>query len=219
MRIIAVNPNATVSMTDAIAAGVSRVLPEHGTCTGLTNRDGPPAIQGQEDGKVAVPGVLRLIQETPADGYVIACFDDTGLEEARRIASAPVVGIGQASYHLAALLRPRFAVVTTLDVSVPVIENNIARNGFGQHCAGVAASGVPVLALEHDPALALEKVSQVINRIEHNAPDCAVILGCAGMGVISDALVDRHDIPILDPVTCAGHVITALVAMVGRSPV
>lgn len=219
MHIVAINPNATASMTQTIAAGVGCALGGAGLCEGLTNLDGPPAIQGPEDGARAVPGVLNLIRQTPADGYVISCFDDTGLEEAHRLALAPVIGIGQASYHVAALLRPRFAVVTTLDVSVPVIEENIARRGFASQCAGVYASGVPVLDLERNPAEALDKVSNRITQIEQTEPNSAIILGCAGMSVIRDALSERHNTLILDPVACAAHIIGALVAMTGKNTV
>ena len=49
------------------------------------------------------------------------------LAEARARAHCPVIGIGQAGYHVAALLGARFAVLTTLPVSVPVI----ASGGVG----------------------------------------------------------------------------------------
>lgn len=211
MHVVAINPNATVSMSDAIAAGVNRALAGAGDCIGVTNLQGPPAIQGPEDGALAMPGVLRIIRETRADGFIIACFDDTGLEEARAASPVPVIGIGQASYHMATLLRPRFAVVTTLAVSVPVIEANIARSGFGAACAGVHASGVPVLDLEEDPAGSLEAASTRITEIERTAPGCAIILGCAGMGILGEGLAARHDALILDAVGCAGRLIAALV--------
>ena len=211
MRIVVINPNSTVSMTVAIAAAVVRTLANGTECIGLTNPDAPAAIQGPQDGNQAVPGVLKLIRETPADGFIIACFDDTGLQEARSSSSAPVVGIGQASYHIANLLRPRFAVITTLQVSVSVIEDNIARSGFGSHCAGVHASGIPVLQLESDPKGSLERISNFIAQIEATAPDCAIILGCAGMGILKPALSARHDALILDPVECAGRLLPALI--------
>lgn len=212
MRIVAINPNATCSMTDAIAAGVTRTFAGAERCVGVTNFDGPPAIQGPEDGARAVPGVLRIIRETPADGFVIACFDDTGLSEARAASPVPVIGIGQASFHMAALLRPHFAVVTTLAVSVPVIEENIEAAGFGDPCMGVHASGVPVLALERDPAGSLEIISECIAGIEQATPDCAIILGCAGMSILKQTLSSRHDALILDPIDCAGRLIPALIA-------
>lgn len=211
MRVVAINPNATASMTEAIVDGVQASLRAGGVCDGVTNTDGPDAIQGTEDGARAVPGVLRILRETEADAFIIACFDDTGLHEARAASTVPVIGIGQASYHMANLLRPCFSVVTTLSVSVPVISENIERAGFKDKCCRVLASGVPVLDLERDPETSCRLVSRKISEIEGTNPDSAVILGCAGMGIIRNDLKAQHDTLILDPVVCAGRLIPILV--------
>ena len=53
--------------------------------------------------RFAVPGLLERIAEDVAGRaptpIVIACFDDTGLDAARALALAPVVGIGEAPPH------------------------------------------------------------------------------------------------------------------------
>ncbi len=59
---------------------------------------GPVSIEGYYDEVFAMPGMLRRIREAEATqviGHVIACFDDTGLDAARSIAAAPVIGIGR----------------------------------------------------------------------------------------------------------------------------
>ena len=61
--------------------------------------------------------MLSCIREADRDGaeaHIIACFDDTGLDAARAAAKAPVIGIGEAGFHIASLIAARFAVVTTL---------------------------------------------------------------------------------------------------------
>ena len=42
--------------------------------------------------------------------------------------------------------------MTTLAVSIPVLEENIRAYGFEPRCAKVRASGVPVLAIEGSTA-------------------------------------------------------------------
>ena len=49
-----------------------------------------------------------------ADGHVIACFGDPGLDAVRELAAGPVVGIAEAAMHTATLLGRGFSVVTTL---------------------------------------------------------------------------------------------------------
>src|SRR5207245_4951726 len=65
---------------------------------------GPESIEGFYDDALAVPGLLAEIAKGEAQGvsaHVIACFDDTGLDAARALAGAPVVGIGEAAFHAA----------------------------------------------------------------------------------------------------------------------
>jgi len=121
-----INPNSTESMTASMLDAAIAVSPT-AEFKGITSSDGPPSIQGEADGAAAVPPLLKLVEQTgdPSEGIIIGCFDDTGLASAARLTSKPVVGIGQAAFYAAALRQWRFSVVTTLDVSVPIIERNI----------------------------------------------------------------------------------------------
>ncbi len=85
MRILFINPNATVSMTHKIEAAARAAASPGTTILSATNHAGPASIQGAADGAAAEPGLLALIAErdADADAFVIACFDDTGLETAR----------------------------------------------------------------------------------------------------------------------------------------
>ena len=118
MAVIIINPNSTASMTDAMLAQARRSAPDL-DFDGWTSTEGPQAIQGAADGEAARVPLLKLVERASsqgADGIIIGCFDDTALEEAATIADCPVIGIGQASYHFAALRNWRFSVVTTLSV-------------------------------------------------------------------------------------------------------
>lgn len=188
--IVLINPNSTEAMTQAM---VDAALEVGVRVTGWTSHDGPPAIQGAEDGAACIPPLLALVREASAAGaraIIIGCFDDTGLEAARDIAGCPVIGIGQAAYHMAMLAGPRFSVVTTLPVSVPVLEQNIQRFGFAQNLGRVRASGVPVLDLETDLAKAAPQVIAEIDRAVAEDDVRVVVLGCAGMVGIP-ALYDK----------------------------
>lgn len=105
MALVVINPNATEAMTASILE-VARAPRPGAEIEGWTSHLGPPAIKGEEDGRRATPPLLDLVvraSDGGASGIVIACFDDTGLEDARRRARCPVLGIGQAAFHVAAL--------------------------------------------------------------------------------------------------------------------
>jgi allantoin racemase len=211
-RIAFINPNATEVMTQTCHAAFATYLPDGYEAVAITNEMGPPAIQGHKDGEAAIPGLLEIIAKSDYDAYIIACFDDTGLEQARQITKSPVIGIGQASFHYAALRSGRFNVLTTLAVSIPVISENIGNQGFSGVCNGVYASGVPVLELEHNPDASRQIVASHIQRLTKKEPDIAVILGCAGMTNIWQKLQADFATPLVDPVAAAAKIIVPLLA-------
>lgn len=193
--IVIINPNSTVSMTDAMVETGLKAAPGQ-NIVGWTSTEGPPAIQGEQDGRAAVPPMLDLVKQADRAGakaVIIGCFDDTGLAAARELASCPVLGIGQAAYHLASLFGRRFSVVTTLEVSVPILAANINTYGLGQNLSRVRASGVPVLALEDDRENATQQVKEEIRKALRHDDIASVVLGCAGMVHIVE---DADDLPI-----------------------
>lgn len=214
MKLAYINPNASAVMTDGIIAAARKALPG-AQVFGLTNHAGPPAIQGRADGAAALPGLLSLVPEARARGaeaIVIACFDDTGLAEARARADCPVLGIGQASYLMAQILGLRFSVITSLPVSVPVIEENIRSQGAARHCASVRASGLPVLTIETGAPETLARIAAEIDAAHrHDGADCAV-LGCAGMAPLKPALAARTPMPLIDGVAASARLAQAATA-------
>ncbi|KQT82256.1 aspartate/glutamate racemase family protein [Aurantimonas sp. Leaf443] len=205
MRLCFINPNATASMTEKIAAAARRAASPGTRIVALTNADGPPSIQGEADGEAAVPGLLALIEANAGamDGFAIACFDDTGLAPARALTARPVVGIGEAGYRAAAEAGHRFSVVTTLAVSVPILDANIGAYGLAAMRARVRASQVPVLALEEEGEAAREKVGAEIEAAIAEDGISAVVLGCAGMADLAQTYTRRFGLPVIDGVAAA----------------
>ena len=212
MKTIAfINPNSTVAMTDSCVETLKSELPEFCQVRGITNHNGPAAIQGEQDGIAAIPGLLAEIEKNPdCDAFIIGCFDDTGLAEARLTSRKPIIGIGQSAFHLAALRYGKFCVLTTLQISIPVIKQNIEAQGFGNLCKDVMASGIPVLELENNPISAADTLSECIKTIEACEPDIAVVLGCAGMTNVYRRLQARHDLYLLDPIVSSARMINAI---------
>jgi len=128
-----------------------------------------------------------------------------GLRPFKGLKTVNFIGIGQAAYHYAALRQWRFSVVTTLQVSVPVLEQNIHAIGLGGFLGRVRASDVPVLALEEDPKAAAQQIKAEAEAAATNDNIDAVILGCAGMVQVAHEVEQALDVAIIDPVTCAAQ--------------
>jgi len=215
MRLLLINPNSTQEMTATIAGQASAIAGVDTEIRAVNPVDTPPAIQGVEDGEAALPGLFALFDREVASwnpsAVVIACFDDTGLIELKIGSDIPVIGIGEAAFHAAMLLGGNFSVVTTLAVSVPVITKNIDFYGISARCAGVRASGVPVLDLENSRVDAFNIIADEIERsLLHDKPD-SIVLGCAGMAGLAGEMSERFGMPVVDGVTAATVLAEAII--------
>ena len=216
MKLLVVNPNTTAGMTERIGLAARAVAAAQTGITAVNPTSGPISIEGYFDEAFAVPGMLEEIlkgEKAGMDATVIACFDDTGLEAARCCASGPVIGIGEAAFHLASLIAHRFSVVTTLSRSIAPIEGNLMKYGLDRRCARVRACEVPVLALDDPASGARAKLSAEIERamVEEGAE--AIVLGCAGMAELAASLARQHGLPVIDGVAAAVKRAEALVAL------
>jgi allantoin racemase len=214
MRLLVVNPNTTRSMTEKIGAAARAAASPGTEIVAVNPESGPPSIEGYFDEVFAIPGMIGEMRTAgPVDGTVIACFDDTGLDAARSFSPAPVVGIGEAAFHLASLIAGRFSVVTTLSRSVPAIEQNLVRYGLMSRCAKVRASDVPVLELDIPGSPARARISREIDRAMQEDGAEAIVLGCAGMADLAADLSREHGLPVVDGVAAAVKLAESLCAL------
>lgn len=215
MHILVINPNSTASMTASVAEAARHIAAGSTQITAVTCENGPASIQGPEDGAAALPGLFKNFDDQVLgrggyDAVVIACFDDTGLAELKARTHVPVIGIGEAAYHAAMLMAPKFSVVTTLAVSIPVIEKNLRDYGFSSRCARVRASGVPVLDVGGDGEGGRRKIAAEIGRALSQEAPGAIVLGCAGMAELAADLTQEFGLPVIDGVAAAVALAQAL---------
>lgn len=84
-------------------------------------------------------------------------------------------------FNLAHLLGHRYSVVTTLDRTVPLIENRLRVAGLDAHCASVRSSELSVLELQgNDAAVTAAIVREATRAVTEDRAE-VICLGCAGM--------------------------------------
>ena len=214
MKLLVLNPNTTASMTAKIGKAAEQVASVGTDIIAVNPDQGPVSIEGYFDEAMSLAGTIAAIRSYPdVDGIVLACFDDTGLDAVRCMTEAPVLGIGEAAFHVASMLANKFSVVTTLSRSVPAIEHNLVRYGLATRCARVRASDVPVLDLEHKSSDARARINAEIKRAIEDEKAEAIVLGCAGMTDLTNSLAKEHGLPVLDGVACAVSFCESLVRL------
>ena len=216
MKLLLVNPNTTSSMTDK-AGETARMVAASGTEIIAVNPEyGPISIEGYYDEVFSIPGLLEEVRKGEASGCqgtVIACFDDTGLDAARCIASGPVVGICEAAMHIASLLANSFSIVTTLRRSIPALEELTVKYGMSRKCHRIRAAEVPVLELENPDSEATKLIRVEIQKALDDDRSEAIVLGCAGMVDLAAELSEEFGVPVIDGVSAAVKLVESLVAL------
>ena len=156
---------------------------------------------------------VRKGEDSGCQGTVIACFDDTGLDAARCIASGPVVGICEAAMHIASLLANSFSIVTTLRRSIPALEELTVKYGMSRKCHRIRATEVPVLELENPDSDATKLIRVEIQKALDDDRSEAIVLGCAGMVDLAAKLSEEFGVPVIDGVSAAVKLVESLVAL------
>ena len=87
--------------------------------------NGPVSIESSIDEVLCGPDLIRKArdaEEQGADAIVIDCLGDPGLDAVREAVGIPVVGPGEAAFHLACTLGHKFGVITVMERLRPLIE-------------------------------------------------------------------------------------------------
>lgn len=212
-RLCVINPNTTVEMTELIAAAARGVAPSGVEIVGVTSSMGPASIESHYDEALAVPGLLRAIADhCDADGYLIACFGDPGLDAARELAHAPVLGIAEAAMHFAAPLGRGFSVVTTLGRTIGRADDLVGHYGFRRQCRGLHACEIPVLELETNPDT-VDILTKACHEALRRDDSDAIVLGCAGMADLAARISKDIGAPVIDGVAAGVGMLAGMAAM------
>ncbi|MGE4239958.1 aspartate/glutamate racemase family protein [Ramlibacter sp.] len=204
MKILLVNPNTTQAVTDLVLRTAQAAAREGTAFEAVTGTFGPEIIGSRAENALATHGVLELVARHAAgcDAVVLAVSLDTAAWACRELLPIPVVAMTEAALHTAALLAPRFAVLTYGKRLVPVYQELVAGCGLSSRLSAVNAVDVTPQQSFTDPEFVLAEVrAAVLGLVEGGAE--AVVLAGAAMAAMAHRLQPDVPVPLLDGVACA----------------
>lgn len=216
MKLSIINPNTSASMTTSIGRAARAVAAPGTIIDAVQPSFGAPSIEGHHDDVWAAAGVAEQVRAGEAAGaaaHVIACFGDPGLHAARELASGPVIGIAEAAFHVASMLATGFSVVTTLERTCVIAEHLVLQYGFERRCRGIHAADIAVLELDDPNSDSFARILQCAEQVLARDRSGALVLGCAGMAELCEALQARLGVPVIDGVAAAVKLAEALVSL------
>lgn len=215
MRILVVNVNTTESITETIAQQARAVASPGTEIVGLTPYFGAESVEGNFESYLAAIAVMDRVMayDQPFDAVIQAGYGEHGREGLQELLNVPVVDITEAAASTAMFLGHAYSVVTTLDRTVPLIEDRLKLACLYQRCASVRASGMAVLELEEDPLAAMEAIVRQAERAIHEDKAEVICLGCGGMAGLDEQIRQRTGVPVVDGVTAAVTIAESLVRL------
>ncbi len=214
MRILVINPNRSKEMTESVAAVLDGIRRPDTELSVVANESGPASIQSARDAARATPTMLDIVERANRDGVdaiIIACFSDPGLEAAKEVSSALVLGIEETSMHVASMLGHKYTILTPLATRIASKEQDVRRFKADPSCASVRALGMTVLETESDPVRTKGRIFEVARAAMEEDGAEVMILGCAGMTGYAEAIERELGILVLDPTSVTLKVAEGLV--------
>ena len=215
MRILVINVNTTDSITQAIARQAQSVAAPGTEIVGLTPYFGAESVEGNFESYLAAIAVMDrvLAYDQPYDAVIQAGYGEHGREGLQELLNVPVVDITDAAASTAMFLGHAYSVVTTLDRTVPLIEDRLKLSGLYDRCTSVRASGLAVLELEQDPQRAVQAIVRQAELAVSEDKAEVICLGCGGMAGLDEQIRQRTGVPVVDGVTAAVTIAESLVRL------
>ncbi len=206
MRLLIINPNTSVYMTESIDSTARRYASPGTKIATVNPEDGPDYLANDHDEAIQAPKVLNLIEKNVGnyDAFIIACGSDPGLE-ASRLVTRNVIGIGEASVMSACALARKFSFLCSNASVVLTVRNFLHTLGvFPSRLASARAVG----NMEKDEIV--RKRHQMLDLFCKVGRQCieedragALVFSCAGMSDLKEPLEKTLGVPVISGVASA----------------
>jgi allantoin racemase len=172
---------------------------------------GPASIESAYEEYLSVAPTAALLRDAEEEGFdaaVLGCFGDPGLDALREVTTRmPVVGPGEAAFHVAAMLGDSFGIVTVAYGVVSPLRHLVARSGLSERLAGIAVAETAVLDVTgHRDAMVAAVVEQGRTLLDQRGAD-VLVLGCMSLAFldVTPQLEDELGVPVVNPARVGLH--------------
>ncbi len=165
--------------------------------------EGPKAIECCYDEVWAASFFVREAERAEQDGYhgvIDYCFDDPGLRAAKERLDIPVVGLSEASFHIASLLGSKFSIISAglPDCTFTDIKDLVKLYGFSDKCTSVRSVAIPILELDQGRDTQAKRLLEEAQKaVEGDGAD-VIVLGCGSILVPTEE-ISAFGIPVVVP--------------------
>ena len=205
VRLLIVNPNTSVAVTDRFCAEARAVAPVGVEIVGVTGEFGAAIVSTEAENVIAGHAVLQLLARHAGahDAAILAISFDSALDAAREVIPIPVVGITEASIADALSQHEAIGLVVFGAVSRPLYDRLLIRYGVAARVVGIEVVDVGSASGYLDQGDRDQLVLAAAKRlVARDGARAVVVCGAAVVG-IAPRLRDHLTAPITDGVAPA----------------
>jgi len=224
LRLLLVNPNTSVHITERLAASARAALLPGERLTALTAQAGPTVVRSAEGLREAQVSALAMVDQHAADhdGVLLGIsLDGAAVALRERHPGLPVVGMTEAALMSACLRVERVGLLTLGGALLPLYRERVAQIGLAQRVVAFEAPEAPT-AFAAGTALVEPAVLDVLAASCDRLRDAgapvgaqvnaqageqggaqAIVLAGAVLCGYAAALSARCGMPVFDGVACA----------------
>jgi len=213
MRIFVINPNTSASVTEHIRRELEKIKRPDTELTVVNPEHGPVSIESVYDETLVGPPTLELVRRANQEGWdaiVLACFSDPALDAAKEVSDIPVIGIEEATMHLAAMLGHKFSITTAFRSRAPTRDLHVRLRGLESAFASSLVMNMSVLEMDANPEKAKSRILDLARKAVEDDGAEVIILGCAGLAGYAADIERELGAVVLDPTSVAFKVAEAV---------
>jgi len=220
-RLLFVNPNTSLSVTERIAAA-ARAAAAPGTEIDFhTAPKGVPYIATRAEAVIGGQVALEMLAEHGKghDAAVIAAFGDPGLGGARELFDFPVIGLAEAAMLTACMLGRRFAIVSFATALGPWYRECVEYHGLAGRLAAIRlleGSFASIGDVQEEKEKLL--IDLAARAVDEDGADVIVLAG-APLAGLAAKVKDRIPVPVVDGVAAAVKQAELLAALAPRKAI
>ncbi|KGD72024.1 hypothetical protein HA49_14610 [Tatumella morbirosei] len=205
MNIRIINPNSSKEFVNIINNSAQEIASVGTAISVVCPEQGVASVESHCDEAIASLGVISLVMNAKndeIDGWVVACFGDTGVAQCRELTDKPVIGITEAALFSACMLGDSFSILTLPPRTIKHARRVVMEYGLSDKCRNIRGIDLSVVQCLDEQLVWSAFLEEGRRALQED--QCEVlVLGCAGLSQWAKPLQKELGIPVVDGVSTA----------------
>jgi allantoin racemase len=213
IEICIINPYASEKSNEKLKITAEKII-THGSSIFVDELDINEINFNQHYEATNISDLVKKVENNNrSDAFIVASFEDIGVDTIRKISSKSIIGIGEASFYIANIIANKFSIITNLSQTHEAIKNNLVKYDMDHKCVSLKSIEVPILDMETMSKANIRKLDIEIQRtISEDKPE-AIILTSAGISDLTKTFSEKYNLPFIEGISAATALTQQLISL------